>query len=63
LPGISKYYPPVEGDEGWHYGLATKRRLFANEIRILENELNITRINASKPTITQEDINNSRSTK
>jgi hypothetical protein len=63
LPGVSKYYPPVEGDEGWHYGLATKRRLFANEIRILENELNITRINASKPTITQEDINNSRSTK
>ena len=63
LPGVSKYYPPVEGDEGWHYGLATKTTLFANEIRILENELNITRINASKPTITQEDIENSRSKK
>lgn len=64
LSGVARHYWPKAGMEGFYSGLATvKGGVFANEIRILENELNITRINASKPTITQEDINNSRSKK
>lgn len=64
LPGVSRLYWPKVGMAGFHSGLATEAGgVFAKEIRILENELNITRINASKPTITQEDIKNSRSKK
>lgn len=64
LSGVSRQYWPKAGMEGFYSGLATvKGGVFAKEIKILENELNITRINTSKPTITQEDISNSRSKK
>lgn len=63
LPGISRLYWPQAGDRGFHANLTAKRRLFANEIRILEDDLNITRIHKSKPTITKEDIEKTRSTK
>jgi len=63
LPEVARQYWPEAGMAGFYSRLATEHSTFANEIRILENELNITRINASKPTITQEDINNSRSKK
>lgn len=63
LFGVSRLYWPKEGMAGFYSGLATEKRGFPEEIRILENELNITRINESKPTVTKEDIKNSRSKK
>ena len=64
LPEVSIRYWPREGMRGFYSGLATvEEGVYAREIEILENELNMTRINESKPTITKKDIENSRSTK
>lgn len=63
LPEVSKHYWPKAGMAGFYSGLATEKRGFPEEIRILKNELNITRIYESKPTITKEDIEKTRSNK
>lgn len=63
VPGVSQKYWPEGGGKGFYYGLVTENGGYLNEVKILKNELNLTRINDSKPTITKEDIKKSRRVK